>query len=418
MSFKHMLDHKQDVVLSSQGMNRLQRGSVWIPITGLLQKPAVISVGIVRLFSPRKQFVGEALYDEKSPHTLRCLGVGLEPMCLTPSFFYDRLSSALKARRMLWGEQISFDTGAYRLVHGEADGLPGLIIDIYARCAVVQLYNRFMNECLPDILEALKRVLQIEQIILRNDGSARQLDGLERFSSVFEGKSDTLVSFTIGKMTFKANVLTDRKTGFFLDQQANYHRVSMLRKEFDFTTQPNAIDLFSYHGGFALSLAKAGFLVEAGDLDATAVQRAKDNALQNQLDIQFQVWDAFEKLRQLESKGARYDLIILDPPALAKRAPSIKHTPSAIKTAYRAYKEINLRAMRLLKPGGMLFTFSCSAGMTLELFEQMLAEASLDAKRMMVRLERLGPGFDHPAYLAQMETDYLKGALLRAVDIS
>lgn len=416
MSLRQMIDNKEEAIFLAQGLNRFRRGLVWIPRTGFQKLPLKMKVGIVKLYSPSKQFLGEAIYDEKSPHTVRCLGTGLMAASLEIDFFYERLLQAMKMRKSLLTGKIDFDNGAYRWVHGEADALSGLIIDVYAQRVVLQVYNRFMEECLSDIIAAIKKIIPCSQIILRNDGSGRQLDGLERFSKVLEGSVDTVVSFNMARMTWTADLLKDRKTGFFLDQQLNYHRVSLIKQSLDTSFQARAIDFFSYHGGFALALAQAGFAVQAGDIDSLAVERAKHNAKTNQLTVQFETWDAFEKLRRLEAEKAQYDLVVLDPPALAKRPPLVQHSAAWIKTAYRAYKEINLRAMRLLRPGGLLLTFSCSAGMTLDLFDQMLFDAALDAKRMVVRLERLGPSLDHPCYLAQTETDYLKGALLRIVE--
>lgn len=286
-----------------------------------------------------------------------------------------------------------------RLVHGEADLLPGLIVDRYEDVAVVQTTTAALDRREPAIAEALAGSLSLRLVVARDDGSARDHEGLVRRKAVLLGDGPSLVRTHEGAAVLELDVLEDAKTGSFLDQRENHARAAELARG-------QALDAFTYHGGFALALAPRAQSVLALDQDARAVERARRNAqLSGFGNFTAEVADAFQALRRFEGEGRRFDVVVVDPPALAKRGP--------LETAIRAYKELNLRALRLTREGGTLITCSCSGKMTAALFEEMLVDAARDAGRAAVVVERRGAAADHPAMLGVPETEYLKCFVLR-----
>jgi 23S rRNA (cytosine1962-C5)-methyltransferase len=327
---------------------------------------------------------------------LRLLGRGT--VTLDAAWLRERLRAAdERRRRMLPGAD------AYRMVHAEADGLPGLIVDRYGDVCVVQTAARAMDAREPELAALLTELTGVRLVVARDDSSARDFEGLPRRKGILRGDGPTLVRYHDAGNVFEVDVLADGKTGGFLDQAENHARAAEYARG-------DCLDAFTYHGGFALALARGGATsVLALDEAAAAATRARENAARNGLgQVIVEQANAFDRLRQLEGEGRRFDVVVIDPPALAKRK-------SAFGAADRAYKELNLRGLRLVADGGILVTCSCSGKMTPERFGGILEEAARDVGRPVQLLERRGAGRDHPPLVGVPETEYLKCWILRVL---
>jgi 23S rRNA (cytosine1962-C5)-methyltransferase len=293
------------------------------------------------------------------------------------------------------------DADAYRLAHAEADGLPGLIVDRYGDVAVLQTTARAMDAREAELAAIVADVTGARLVVARDDGGARDFEGLPRKKEILRGTGATTVQYHDAGNLFEVDVLVDGKTGGFLDQAENHARAAAY-------AHGEALDAFTYHGGFALGLARGGAKsVLALDESAAAVARARENAKRNGLhQVSVEQGNAFDRLRALEGEGRRFDVVVIDPPALAKRK-------SAIGAAERAYKELNLRGLRLLRAGGILVTCSCSGKLSPEAFGAIVEDAARDVGRPLQVLERRGAGRDHPPLLGVPETEYLKCWILR-----
>jgi 23S rRNA (cytosine1962-C5)-methyltransferase len=314
--------------------------------------------------------------------------------------------------RAWWIEQITralrrrdgLDATAFRVVYGEADGLPSLVVDRYDRYAVVQLLSAGLETMRREILEALAVVLSPEGILLRHDAPVRRHEGLPESVELAAGTVPEDVEVREGSLRYLAAPWTGQKTGAFLDQRPNRIRAGELA-----VAGGAALDCFTYHGSFALHLARSSATVTALDSSAEALARGARNAALNGLtNIRWEEADAFEALRAMARAKTRFDTIVVDPPAFAK-------SKSAVAQALRGYHEINLRAMKLLAPGGVLLTASCSFHLRRPQFLEMIAGAARDSGRTLTVLEHLGQGIDHPEILTIPETGYLKGIVLRAL---
>jgi 23S rRNA (cytosine1962-C5)-methyltransferase len=310
-----------------------------------------------------------------------------------------RFASALAFRR---GLRLPRD--AFRVVHGESDGLPGLIVDAYADAAVVQTTAVAMDAHKQPIAELAARLLGARLVVVRDDGSARDFEGLPRKAEVALGQGSTLVEYRLGENRLVADLLCDSKTGGFLDQADNHALVASLAP-----AAARCLDAFTYHGGFALALARKGGRVLATDEDGQAVERARANAARNGLaNLEVRQANAFDLLRSLEAGGERFDVVVLDPPAFAKRK-------SGDLAAERAYREIVLRGLRLAQPGGLVVACSCSGRVSREQWDGIVAEASADSGRLVQILLRMGAGRDHPELVGVPETGHLKCWVMRVV---
>jgi 23S rRNA (cytosine1962-C5)-methyltransferase len=294
-------------------------------------------------------------------------------------------------------------TTAYRVAHAEGDGLPSLVVDRYGEIVVAQLLSTGLEALRPDVLAAIHDVLRPSGILLRHDASVRRHERLPLEIVEADGSVPDVLEMQEASVRYLVWPRTGQKTGAFLDQREN--RVAMAS-----LARGEALDAFTYHGLFALHLARRATHVLAVDSSAAALEAARQNArLNERSNTEWGEANAFDLLRSLERERRRFDTIVLDPPAFAKQK-------SAVSRALAGYKEINLRAMRLLAPGGVLFTTSCSFHVGRDAFLAMLADAAGDSRRGMV-LERVtGQSADHPELLTVPETGYLKGAILRAVD--
>jgi 23S rRNA (cytosine1962-C5)-methyltransferase len=310
-----------------------------------------------------------------------------------------RLAHALAFRRGL-----HLDRDAFRAVHAESDGLPGLIVDVYADVAVLQTTAVAMDAHKAAIAALVARQLGSRLVIARDDGSARDFEGLPREARILVGQGATTVEYRLGECRLAADLLTDSKTGGFLDQADNHALVAALAP-----SGARCLDAFTYHGGFALALARRGGQVLATDEDADAVARAQANAARNGLaNLTVSQANAFDLLRALESAGERFDVVVLDPPALAKRK-------SGDLAAERAYREIILRGLRLTAPGGLVAACSCSGRVTRDHFDRIVAAAACDSGRQVQILARQGAGRDHPELAQVPETGHLKCWVLRVL---
>jgi 23S rRNA (cytosine1962-C5)-methyltransferase len=292
------------------------------------------------------------------------------------------------------------DADAFRLLHGEADLLPGYFVDWYNGVAAVQHLAEWAEARREQLVRILVALTGARAVMARDDGSARDFEGLPRRAEPLFG-TDFKAQVHEGQIALEVDLAADHKTGGYLDQAENHLRAGELARG-------EALDAFCYHGGFALQLARKAAHVIAVDQDAAAVQRTLQNAQRNGLqNIEARAANAVEALRAFDKEGRRFSTIVLDPPAFAKRK-------EGLDGALRAYREINYRAVRLLEPGGLLITCSCSGRVTPELFGEVVAWAAQEAKRPLQLLERRGAGRDHPSLIGVPETEYLKAWFLLA----
>jgi 23S rRNA (cytosine1962-C5)-methyltransferase len=366
----------------------------WIYRSDLLEPPSD-EAGVVRVIDRGGRPIGMALYSPRSTIALRMLTHDVREIGAT--FWRERITTAVEYRRSL-----APAASAYRLVHAEADGLPSFFADRYGPYIVVQLLSAGLDAHAADILAALREATSPAGVLARHDTPVRALEGLPRDVAVLHGEVPEEVEVEEGGVRYLAAPWTGQKTGAFLDQRENRVRAGQLARG-------EALDGFAFHGSFALHLARGGARVTAIEASGDALARAQRNATLNGLDaIDFVEANVFDFLRDRESEGRHYDVIVLDPPAFAKKRGSVDG-------ALRGYKEINLRAMKLLAPGGHLLTFSCSWHIGRDRFRTMLEDAAADSARPLRWIEWRGQSADHPEVVQIPESAYLKGAVLQAV---
>jgi len=382
------------VIVSAKGAARWQAGHPWIYRTDLYDEPGD-TPGIVAVTDRRGRHLGQALYSPKSEIRLRLLTRGRE--LIDAAWWGERIGAAAARRTGLAAT-------AYRVVHAEGDGLPSLVVDRYGPYVVAQLLSAGLEQVRDDVLTGIATALAPEGILLRNDSAIRRHEGLPLEVTLAHGEVPKVVEVVEADVRYAAAPWTGQKTGAFLDQRENRVLVS------EHAGPGRALDLFTYHGSFALHLARRATAVVAVDSSAEALARGQENAALNGLtNIVWREANAFDVLRELERRAERFDTVVLDPPAFAKSKQSLVR-------ALAGYKEINLRAMRLLEPGGVLFTCSCSYHVNRSVFLEMVADAARDSGTRLQLLAVTGAGRDHPELVNAPETGYLKGVLLRAVD--
>jgi 23S rRNA (cytosine1962-C5)-methyltransferase len=373
-----------------------QGGHPWIYRSDMVVPPDA-AAGVVQVTDESGGRVGTALWSPSSQIALRF--VSREQIVADAEFWRSRIAQAVGYR-----ETVAPDASAYRLVHGEADGLPSLIVDRYGDHLVVQLLSAGLEAYRELIVAALVDVCAPSGILARNDVPVRRLEHLTESVELLYGTVPEELEVREGDVAYHVAPWTGQKTGAFLDQRENRSRAGVLARG-------RALDCFSYHGSFALHLAGGAEHVTAIDSSADALDRARRNASLNDARadrIHFMEANAFDFLRAQDDAGEEYDMIVLDPPAFAKRK-------DAVQAALRGYKELNLRALRILRPGGVLCTFSCSYHMSLWRFRGMLESAAADAGRPVRWLEWRGQAADHPEIVQIPESSYLKGAVLQVV---
>jgi 23S rRNA (cytosine1962-C5)-methyltransferase len=385
-------------VVTAKGAERWKQGHPWIYRTDVAEEPGK-EPGIVRVTDRRSRFLGQALYSPKSEIRLRLLTRGEEPV--NADWWGQRISAAARRRE-------GIAASAWRAVHAEGDGLPSLIVDKYGPWVVAQLLSAGLERARDDVLAGIRTALAPEGILLRNDAGVRRHEGLPLEVVLAYGtvpETAEVEEGGDGGVKYLAAPWSGQKTGAFLDQRDNRALVARHLRP-----QGRALDLFTYHGSFALHLARAAAEVIAVDQSTEALARGADNARLNGIsNIAWREANAFDLLRELEQRKERFDAIVLDPPAFAK-------TKDTLPRAVAGYKEINLRAMRILAREGVLFTCSCSYHVSRDVFSAMLADAARDSGRRLQLLAVCGAAGDHPELVNVPETGYLKGALLRAVD--
>ncbi|MBF6594788.1 MAG: class I SAM-dependent rRNA methyltransferase [Thermaceae bacterium] len=381
------------VRVSSKGAARLLARHPWVYKSDVLNGPQTPGLYPVQ---SSKGVLALALYNPDSEITVRAFGFAAgEPLPV----LLENL------RKALWRRKAAIQAnpqGGYRLVHAEGDLVPALVLDYYAGHGVLQVGSAALEPLTGALLEVIQAEIPLQSLLAKNDQKSRGLEGLALEVKPLYGQVPQTVYVQEGDIRYRVDLREGQKTGAFIDQRDNRMRLREFRGK-------TALDVFSYHGSFALHLAPNFERVIAVDSSAAALERATQNASSNKFsDIQTQEANAFEFLRAEEKRRAQYDLIVLDPPALAKNKRDLEK-------AYAAYKELNLRAMKLLPVGGILATASCSHHLSESLFYQMLYEAAADAHRTVHIIEKRTQGWDHPVLLNVPETYYLKFALLEVM---
>lgn len=386
----------QPAVVSAKGAARWTRGHPWIFRSDVIRRPDV-EAGAVRVEDNRGRPIGTALWSPASEIALRL--IDRDPQAELDQRWWDAAITAAVRRR----DGLAGDTNACRLIHGEGDALPSLVCDRYDRWLVVQLMSAGVEAFRDRIVSALLAATGCDGILARNDAAVRAREGLQRETVLLHGDVPHEIEVVEHGIRYLAAPWTGQKTGAFLDQRENRHLAGTLARG-------RALDCFSYHGSFALHLAANAATVTALDSSGEALRRAAANAGRNGFtNITFTEGDAFDLLRRYERSGERFDTIVVDPPAFAKNR-------AALGDAMRGYHEVNLRAMRILAPGGTVLTASCSYHVTRGHFFEMLAAAAADSGRRIVLRRILGQPADHPELLTVPESGYLKGAVLQAQD--
>lgn len=389
-------------VVSRRGAARVASRHPWIYRSDIAQSDAGPG-DLVRVINERERPLGWALWSSQSQIALRMVS---DDTRATPPDERTMMAGRLRAAAAYRGA-LDIDATAYRLVHGEADGLPATIVDSYREddrtYFVVQTLSQGADRRRDLLVELLVDLFAPTGILARNDPKVRRLEGLPEEIAVLHGVVPEEIAVREGRVVSRVDLRRGQKTGAFLDQREN-HLAAM------HYARGRALDAFTYHGGFALALASRADQVLAVDSSASAVEATRANADANSIrNVEVREANVFDELRELEIAGAMFDTIVLDPPAFAKNRTSVQR-------ALAGYKEINLRAMRLLAPGGVLVTCSCSYNVDEALFLDVVEDAARDARRTMVLVERRMQARDHPVLLNVPETHYLKCFILRRAD--
>ena len=383
--------------VNKKGADRVRQGHLWIYRSDVV---AVDAEGgsVVTVKDERGNFVGQALFSDTSQIALRFLTQSTEE--IDRDWWRRRISDARGRRR------ISPETNAYRLIYSEGDLLPSLIVDVYADVLVMQTLSQGTDAVKSMLTELLVEEFNPCAVIERNDVRVRELEGLPLVTRTVYGDAPAELEILQHGLRFVVEPLGGQKTGSFLDQRENRlaARAAALT-----TNRRRALDCFTFNGAFALHLASVCESVIAIDISADAVAAGQRNAQLNEIaNVDFVEANVFDVLREMEAAGDRFDVIVLDPPAFAKNRASLK-------AAIRGYKEINLRALKLLNPGGVLITCTCSYHVSEELFIEILAQAAIDAHRRVQIVEKRIQASDHPVLLSVPETYYLKCIIARVI---
>jgi 23S rRNA (cytosine1962-C5)-methyltransferase len=384
------------VRVTRRGADRARAGHLWIYRSDVAGAGGAAAGSCVRVTDERGHFVGRGLYSDRSEIALRLLSRRDEE--IDRAWWLARLRAAA-ARR----ERLARDADAYRLVYAEGDALPSLIVDRYKDVLVLQTLSQGTDAIKPMLVELLVEEFGPRAVVERNDVRVRKLEGLEMRAGVVYGDAPEEMEVVQHGLRFAVAPLGGQKTGAFLDQRENH----LAAREY---ARGRALDCFTFNGGFALSIARACESVVGLDVSADAVAASRRNAELNGLaNVEFREANVFDALREMQEAGERFDTIVLDPPAFAKNRASVE-------AAARGYKEINLRALKMLAPGGVLVTCTCSYHMTEPMFLGVVAGAAADARRQLQFVEKRIQARDHPVLAGVPETLYLKCLVARAID--
>jgi 23S rRNA (cytosine1962-C5)-methyltransferase len=391
------------VTLTPRGVERAKSGHLWIYRSDLADVQAA-GGDVVQVVGPRGRPVGEAFYSDRSQIAIRLVSQsgatakGAEAKGADAKgggLWRHRLDQAIKFR-----ESLKIDASAYRLVHGEGDLLPSLVVDRYGDYVVLQTLSQATDRLMPEWARILNELIAPKGILARNDGRVRGLEGLDTKVEVVSGEVPKHVEVNEGRVRYDVDLFTGQKTGLFLDQRENREAASRY-------AHGRLLDCFSYHGGFALALAPHCTETLAIESSEEASAHIRDNAKRNGIDrLEVRTANVFDELREMDRGDERFDTIVLDPPAFAK-------SRAALPKAMAGYKEINLRALRLLNPGGILVTCTCSHHVDEATFGEIIYAAALDAQAQISVVEKRMQGRDHPVLLGVPETYYLKCFILR-----
>lgn len=383
------------VRVSRKGADRAASGHPWIFASDIVDRGQAQPGDVVRVAGPRDRTIGTAHYSSTSQICLRMLSENVEEA--GRDFFLRRLREAAAYR-----ERVVTGTEAFRLVHGEGDRLPGLVADCYGDCLVLQTLDQGMDRAKPLLAGCLREVFSPRSIVARNDVPVRERESLPLEAGVLDGEEPGPLRVRMNGLWFRVDPLRGQKTGIYLDQRENYLAAARY-------AHGEALDCFTSAGGFALHLAARCSRVEAVDSSAEALRGAAENARENGIEhVEWREANVFDLLRSHAAAGRRYSTVVLDPPAFAK-------SRGSLDAALRGYKDINLRALQLLGPGGILISCSCSFHVSEAALLEVIASAALDARRTLRVLERRAQAQDHPILLTVPETHYLKCLILEVL---
>jgi 23S rRNA (cytosine1962-C5)-methyltransferase len=386
----------ETVIITQRGGERVRAGHLWIYKSDVRDAKGVAGGSVVRVQDERGRFVGRALYSSRSEISLRLLTLADEE--IDREWWRARLRVAARRR-----EGIAPAANAYRLVYSEGDLLPSLIVDVYGDVLVLQTLSQGTEALKETLVALLVEEFNPRAIVERNDVRVRALEGLEMRAGVLYGEVPEEIEIVQHGVRFLIHPLGGQKTGSFLDQREN--RLAARR-----LARGRALDCFTFNGAFALHLAGACESVLGLDISGEAVQAARRNAeLNGATNVEFREANVFDALREMEAAGERFDAVVLDPPAFAKNRASVK-------AGARGYKEINLRALKLLAAGGVLVTCTCSYHMSEQVFLEIVADAARDARRRVQLVEKRIQSSDHPVLFGVPETYYLKCVIARVID--
>lgn len=401
-----MKTEKNQASVNKKGATRIRNGHLWIfksDVAGINAEGG----SIVTVLDERRKFLGKAFYSDKSEIALRF--ITRNDVRIDKEWWRERIFESsirrpeMNDNRILNEFNRSTQSDALRFVYSEGDLLPSLIIDFYKGIWIIQTLSQGSEKLKQTFVDIIVENYEPEAIVERNDVKVREKEGLPLTKSVLFGECPDEVVIEQDGVKFYVSPLGGQKTGAFLDQREN--RFALRKYAFG-----RALDCFTFNGGFALNLALTCDEVTAIDISADAIKLATRNAELNKIsNLKFEISNVFDSLKEMETAGEKFDTIVLDPPAFAK-------SRTSVQSAMRGYKEINLRALKMLNKNGILATCTCSHHATEELFVQTILEAANDAKRRVQLIEKRAQSSDHPILLGVPETYYLKCLILRVLD--
>ncbi len=383
-------------ILRKTRETRVRGGHPWIYASEIDKTEGACAPGeVIDVYSCKGTMLGRALYNPRSQITLRMLTTQDEPV--DENFFRGRLTDAWEYRKRLC------DTQSCRVVYSESDFLPGLVVDKFGDVLAMQTLSLGMDQRKDMLARLLCEITGATGVYERNDVPVRRHEGLEMQTGLLLGEVPDRVEMVENGILYLVDVKNGQKTGFFLDQKQNRAAIAPL------CPGARVLDCFCHNGSFALNAAKYGAQSVLGvDISEDALDVARENAKRNGLDVAFEAHNCFDFLREQTEAGEKYDLVILDPPAFTK-------SRQAVESALRGYKEINLRGLKLTRPGGFLVTCSCSQHVSTEAFQEMVNHAARDAKKRVRLVEYRTQALDHPILPAAPETKYLKCMILQVM---